>query len=424
MNETTEKVRLKFRVSSTKDPKWTEKWGVSLTTGEEFHVTDKLLKLPFQENPPKTVCTFSVDAGSVLFQHLDRDRIVTRNGTPESACSPRVGDKILIGETILLEVLVAPTAKASARAAESPGPTLGGIPDILDMDSALKADGPTLTLTQFPVEAATAVALEAPPKNSSTPAVRSAPESPYMGGHSLEIQEPSLEMVRPDLSPPTVKKTAAKSNADAYPSAMPTPKTFGPAEPKIELANSPHTQRDDSLDERMAAMTESELDGVKPLYAEKAQLSGSKQSFSEKILSTVAAVLKRDDLNPPRDKFPLEKDATNPGIRLDRVEPSSRAAPKKTKSEFTASPQVNRNTAKPWIPEATPSGARLRGRAMIFLMAAGGTLMLVVGIMKISNQFGGASSAGSDSVVEMSQLDRGLPVEVIQDKVRKMSRRR
>ena len=70
---TASKVRLKFRVSAhdgvsaggLPEPRWTEKWGVGLFDYEEFHVTDQLLKLPFQEATPKTVCIFSIADGSL-----------------------------------------------------------------------------------------------------------------------------------------------------------------------------------------------------------------------------------------------------------------------------------------------------------------------------------------------------------------------
>lgn len=389
MNETSEKVRLKFRVASLGETKWTEKWGVSLTAGEEFHVTDKLLKLPFLENPPKTVCIFSVDGGALRFQQLDTDRAVTLNGQPEKDCSPRLGDKIQIGETISIEVLLAPTPKISVRADESNGPKVRPdvIPEMFDGDSKIAADGPTLTMT-FAATTATTVA-------AATEAQIS------MGSHSLEINEPSLKMARPELAP------------QSKPAQV--PKFIMPAEPKIILAKSPHTQRDDSLEERMAAMTETELGAVKPVYSAKAQL-GTRQSFSEKILAAVASVLRRDELNPPNEKFPLDKDATNPGFSMDRAKISH--------GEYTASPQVSRVPQKPWIPAAAPAGARLRGRALVFLVAASGALMLAVGVLKITSQFGKARPASSVEPTSDSTMNRGVPIEFIEEKVRKMRRRR
>lgn len=378
-----EKVRLKFRVSSTKEPKWTEKWGVNLTAGEEFHVTDKLLKLPFQETPPKTVCTFSVDRGALLFQHLDLDRLATRNGTPENECNPSVGDKILIGGTILVEVLVAPLVRASARADESPGPQVREIPEMKDLDRKPTADGPTLTLTDTTA--------------STLPILSNA-------SRSLEIDEPSLKMVRPEL-------------------AEGMPKFSLPPEPKIELANSPHSHRDDSLDSRMAAITESALGGVRPLYPSKAKL-GTRQTLSEKIFGAVAKVLKRDELNPPRDRFPLDADSTEPGIQMDRPDVKPwKPAEKVLRSEYTASTQVHRTPQKPWVPAPAPAGARLRGRALVFLVAAAGALMLAVGVLKISNQFGGDSTEKSEEAISRPEMSPGIPVDVIEEKIRKMRRR-
>ncbi len=370
-----------------KEPKWTEKWGVSLTSGEEFHVTEKLLKLPFQETPPKTVCTFSIDQGSLRFQHLDTDRKVTHNGKPEKECRPNVGDKLLIGETIQVEVLAAPIAKSLVTVKEED--SLG--PVIRSEISIPEADGPTLTMTM------TATPME----------VESL--SPFSAGtRSIQIPEPSIEMVRPDLSPRT--------------------RPLLPPEPKVELADSPHGHIDRSIEERMAGMTESELDGVRPFYPEKAKLSSKSVSFAEKIMNTISKVIHKDDIHPPSEKFPLEKDPTNTGYKLEHP-----PEPKKRKNEFKPTPPVSRQSGKKWVPETKEKSSSLGGRALVFLVAATGALMLAVGVFQVMNRVEkGSAVVHSEKAkpteltehVEHKPYERGIPVDLIEMQVRKMQRKR
>lgn len=322
--------RLKFRVSSVIEPKWSEKWGVSLSPGEEFHVTDKLLKLPFQENPPKTVCTFSITAGGLSFQHLDLDRVVTLNGVAKRECMPKVGDKIKIGETIVLEIVTAPIAKSLVKAEDQEGPSISEtIGREEPTNPAIATEGPTLTMTM------SAQVLPVPSIHKD------------MSG-SLEIPEPSLSSIKNHEIPELESKPDVKEARPAPTAYKPQPMTSGPfkvgpvlAEPKVELAKSPHAHRDPSLD----------------------------------------------------------------------------GADEVTEEEIVPAP-------KPWIPDAFSAGARLRGRALVFLVAAAGTLMLAMGAMKIFDQIQGTSSSARVEAAKAQEYSKGIPIEFIEEKVRRMKRRR
>jgi len=381
------------------EPKWTEKWGVNLTASEEFHVTDRLLKLPFLENAPKTVCKFSVEQGVLHFHQVDLDRLATLNGSPTRESRPKVGDQIRIGGTIQIEVVLAPVPEpktTTLSATPINAPTFAS----LDTIPEIKTDGPTLT-------------------NTTT-------------SRSIEVREPSLKMVQSPLMP-------VHQRGNTYPGMTvpvpPAPESFLPPEQKVELASSPHLQRDDSLDEKMAAMTESELDGVRPLYLEKTKLSSKRLSISEKIFSAVAKVLRRDELNPPEEKFPLDKEMTNSGmIVLDQPLTKSiqtariQGEPKISRSEFSPSPQVDRQPSKTapkpkvWTPSASSSGARMRGRALVFVVGAAGALMLAVAFFKFVNPFGGAGSGDTSGGSALTRFEKGIPVEILEEKVRKMRR--
>lgn len=396
MGDPSEKIRLKFRVSSLTEPKWTEKWGVSLTASEEFHVTDRLLKLPFQENAPKTVCRFSVEQGILQFHQVDLDRLMTLNGMPTKDSHPKIGDQIRIGGTIQIEVVLAPAKEIQTTS--FPATPVTSTFSNLDTIPEIKSDGPTLTTT------------------TTT-------------SHSLEIREPSLKMVQTEMP--------LHRRGDTYPGTTvptpPPPESFCPPEPKVELASSPHLQRDDSLEERMAAMTESELDGVRPLYLEKTKLSSKRLSISEKILTAVARVLRRDELNPPVEQFPLDKESTNSGmVVLDQ--PLTKSI-QTGRNEFSPSPQVVRKPMpqkpqptkpqpKVWTPSAASSGARMRGRALVFVVGAAGALMLAVAFFKFVNPFGSTDSGTGTGGSTQTQFKKGIPVEVLEEKVRKMRRLR
>lgn len=424
MSSPKEKIRLKFRVSAFEgagatEPKWTEKWGVGLFSFEEFHVTDQLLKLPFQETPPKTVCTFSVAETLLRFRLLDPDRTATVNGLPKKEGLLVVGDRIRIGETLSIEVLLAP-GKPPVRASA--------------VSSAMQADGPTLIFTEGSLEAPPEVGVKEPAFQAGKldmpeihePSVQtrlamptlsetSAAHSPRPESSSMPF-EATLETVRPDLAP------KLEPNA-RHPFFMP--------EPKVELANVPHAVRDSSLDGQREKEFEEEKESVKPVYTENADLE-SRLTFAEKILSVVAKVMRRDDLNPPSEKFPLDQETfrSNSGSakpipvkpwnpRAETANPSHRTKDTVLNGETTG----GRPDLKPWTPAPESRGTRLRTRALVFLVAAAGALMIAVGVFRVYSKVHQEQEAKKIEA-GLFQYQRGVPLKHIEEKVRRMRRSR
>lgn len=408
-----EKIRLKFRVSAFEsagaaEPKWTEKWGVGLFSFEEFHVTDQLLKLPFQENPPKTVCTFSVAETLLRFRLMDPDRTASVNGLPKKEGLLVVGDRIRIGETLSIEILLAP-GKPPVRASA--------------VQSAMQADGPTLIFTEGSLETALREEANGPAfqaANLSMPEIHepsvmtrlATPTLPESSAHHTSrgttpsmAFEPTSETVRPDLAPRLEPNTR---------------RPFFMPEPKVELAHVPHAVRDTSLDGPEQRELADGKDLVEPLYAEKAELD-SRLTFAEKILSVVAKVLRRDDLNPPSEKFPLDEETFPPNstpVAAIAVKPWS-----PQRDSVKVSTMASRPELKPWSPPAESRGARLRGRALVFLVAAAGALMLAVGVFRVYSKVHDEREL-KKSESSLFQYQRGVPLEQIEEKVRRMRRRR
>jgi len=117
MNETsgTRKIRLEFKISSVTDIvegipalRWSELWGIYLAPTEVFYLTDDQLRLAFPRRPPKEVCAFSFQLDRLHFQMLDSTRASEMNSERKSdgICGP--GDRILIAESVLIEVVKAP----------------------------------------------------------------------------------------------------------------------------------------------------------------------------------------------------------------------------------------------------------------------------------------------------------------------------
>ncbi len=444
-----EKTRIKFRVSAADGvaasglpaPRWTEKWGVSLFDYEEFHVTDQLLKLPFQETPPKTVCVFSLATGALRFKLLDSDRIAEVNGVRSREAIVGIGDRIRIGENLTIEVVLAPKAdgeRGPSVSNQTPKPLSAS-----EMKTSLFAgsspeEGPTLTLTssgpvqagQIFAEQSASIEIDEPSfkRPSAEPALDTSPapsqtaspavtrKSPFaIDGSSPNIlaTEPTLETVQPAAKP------AATRNPQA--SAVPRPaKNILKPEPRVELANLPHAIRDDSLDSRAAGMAET-ADALDPVYPRNAKLD-ARPSFSEKILSAFSKVLRRDELTPP-EALPSDQagaKAPQPWIPAEHRDPGIQAM---TAANYGSATTGGR-PAQAWIPQSEPAGARMRGRALVFLVAAGGTLMIAVGVFRIYESFRREEAErAATTPVSFSELNRGVPVEVLEEKVRRMRRR-
>ena len=485
---TQEKTRLKFRVSAS-EPSWTEKWGVGLFPNEEFHVTDQLLKLPFQERAPKTVCIFSLVDGVLAFRLADEDRQAQVNGAERKDALVTSGDRIKIGDTLTIEIALAPP-KVKARAAEA-GPALGGMAEIPQLDPE---DGPTLT---FAPTGTTETRLTAPSGPSvrervrerireKERAVEESARSPVFEeiSKSLEIQEPSFNPGRPSpdaverakfgisktrspdrrpngpmpgyvqddkvelhgMLPSAAAKKRESSNPRPIPKrpaslsstggALPTsipPRPIsissGPMpgyvqDAKVELDDVPHVTKDRSLDDRMAEIAG---ESIRPLYAKEADL-GTRPTFGERILSAISRILKRDELDPVEDPFAEDGPDTRPWLPEGIADPGiseMRTAVYGSSGEKhrEKTPKYSAIPPKPWIPEAISAAARIRGRALVFLVAAIGTLMIAVGVFRIQYRV----AVLQESIKPLPPDEhtalapsRGLPIEILEDKVRRM----
>lgn len=427
---TQEKIRVKFRVSAfdgissagLPEPRWVEKWGVNLFDYEEFHVTDQLLKLPFQENPPKTVCTFSISGGSLAFRILDEDRRAEVNGVEQRESLVSTGDKIKIGDTLTIEVVLAPPKSyaklATANLApvketprpEGDGPTLTLIP-MGELTSVPSIREPQLA--PAPIAAAPIMPREIPLIEEPAPPVVTAPKSalPALAkGQSLfketsgapEIMEPSF---KPTPIPPpaaTLKSFDPKSRHSLF------------DEPKIELQASPHLTHDESL-----GGPENGLNPA-PVYAADADLR-PRLTFGEKILSAFAKMLRRDDLDPPEEPFAAD---TRPGLAKPWI-PAGMKDPGITPAagaSYGTRPVKNSPSPQPWIPEALTQAARMRGRALVFVVAAIGALMIAVGVFRIQNRVAEITAEEEKSEFSKFENSRGIPIDVIEEKVRRMRR--
>ena len=88
--------------------RWSEIWGIRLHAGQPFLITEDQLRLPNPAVPPKKVCMLSLEAGRLHCTIIDRHRDAKFNLEAMSEAICRMGDRILIGDTTLIEILRAP----------------------------------------------------------------------------------------------------------------------------------------------------------------------------------------------------------------------------------------------------------------------------------------------------------------------------
>jgi len=192
---------IKLRVSSEGGAKkWAEKWGLKIGPGEEFHVTDHLLKLPFSDPQPKTACVFYMDQGVLILESRDEDRDFRVNQVKIEKAKISVGDSIEVGQWIRIEVLKAPGPVVhrinSAASAESDGPTLVmGVQTIggkLSNDDTKKGDD--LELPEISLEEESEGSGPTPPRHHA-PTVPSRPSMNQKGEVIREDRSPSLDEI-------------------------------------------------------------------------------------------------------------------------------------------------------------------------------------------------------------------------------------
>lgn len=124
------KQEVKFRVTSkvAGQKPWSEKWAVKMGEGEEFIVTDEILKYPTHLITGKTVCTFSMLDSKLNFEYRESEKpcLVSGNpytGGPSEHIPVSEGDGIEIGEGIKIEIVKAPLLPKQ-NAQENDGPSV------------------------------------------------------------------------------------------------------------------------------------------------------------------------------------------------------------------------------------------------------------------------------------------------------------
>lgn len=278
-----DKIKLKFRVTAKDGPsgRWSEKWGVSLLPHEEFHITDQLLKLPFQEHQPVTVCTFSVPKGKLVFQMVDEDRVASVNGVRQKKAQLRLGDKVQIGEGVIIEVMVAPAF----------------LKEVIE-----QSDGPTL-ITARPKSNSGSISI--PAEHDEIPAIEG-------------LQEPTLT-----LAPQEKERIAAeeKFRQEKAQQAL-------EPEKKADLEEAPHPTKDPGINPDYIP-EEADAHALKPLA--EAKDPGFTEPKKESAPQPVAAleakpieesgddartrVVHAKDLAPASESMPLDEDRTVAYVR-------------------------------------------------------------------------------------------------------------
>lgn len=291
-----DKIKLKFRVTAKDGPsgRWSEKWGVSLLPHEEFHITDQLLKLPFQEHQPVTVCTFSVPKGKLVFQMVDEDRVASVNGVRQKKSPLRLGDKVQIGEGVIIEVMVAPAF----------------LKEVIE-----QSDGPTLLTTKSKGNSGS---IAIPTEHDEIPAIEG-------------LQEPTLT-----LAPHEKERIAAEEKFRKERAAQ----ALEP-EKKADLEDAPHPTKDEGINPDYIP-EEEESHGMQPVAVEDPGLPQAKESAPapEPVAAIEAKPVEEEsgddartrvvhakDLAPASEAMPLDEDRTMAYVR--RPEPTASALDEK-----------------------------------------------------------------------------------------------
>jgi hypothetical protein len=213
-----QKHEIKFRVTSkaTGQKPWSEKWAVKMGEGEEFVVTDEILKFPSHEISGRIVCTFSMIGEKLQFEYRDKERIcsVSGNTFAGAALSEQravtEGDFIEIGESIRIEIVKAPALpKKNAQEDDGPGVPVS-LPDAernedsaphIDLSHELSHEeapaerGGELHLVPEAIEPSTPVAEPAPKLSDFAPIIEeeSSPEPTALHARDAGEESPSEE---------------------------------------------------------------------------------------------------------------------------------------------------------------------------------------------------------------------------------------
>ena|GEM_PF-4835520 len=121
--------RLKLRVTSKGNQKWSEKWGATLGPQDLFEVTDQLLKLSlFKKNKPSSLLRFRQEKGRIVFEIGERkDEPLYLNGQRAQSGAVKPGDRMTFMDVITIEVIEAGEKSQQAEMlpplGEEDGPT-------------------------------------------------------------------------------------------------------------------------------------------------------------------------------------------------------------------------------------------------------------------------------------------------------------
>lgn len=136
---------------ASKKPLWKEKWSVSLSGNEEFHITDRLLKLS-NASDSKTLYVLKVIENELSWEQVDTSTDVEVNGEMIKMGRLKMGDRFVIraeaGKSFDIEVVEAPVVEEAGPVVKahdsSEEKTVLDIPPL----STMPDSEPTLTITQ------------------------------------------------------------------------------------------------------------------------------------------------------------------------------------------------------------------------------------------------------------------------------------
>ena len=231
-----QKQEIKFRVTSkiTGQKPWSEKWAVKMGDGEEFIVTDEILKFPTSEITGRVVCTFSLVNEKLQFEYRDQDRPCTVSGNPLAPGASEnlpvtEGDQIDIGEGIRIEVVKAPALpKKNAQEQDGPSVPMALTGQILNsMSAEAGAASPLAPMPEIyvPEETVAASLAEAEPTMQSSASIRLENEEPRARTNT-GVSHPHTESRPENSSFTTVGESLSSEEADAAHAAR-TPNDAG-----------------------------------------------------------------------------------------------------------------------------------------------------------------------------------------------------
>lgn len=236
------KLRVEFKGTKELEKRWSQKWSFPLSDNQEFHITERLLRVQNLDGDGKTLVVLRLKDEFLFMEVREANDLIHLNGKAVKLAKVSKGDRMMIGEQFLIEVTQAPSGSVSLV---TENPLLQEATRLATRDAVaskiIQESEPTLTLQPNLLAQQTAPASLQPILRTTAPQ------------QTLSEEEPTTEVNRESLA----ANAAISNSVDSAEHSSMSVSSESPASAATPVAAAPEVHTYEKQEEPVAVSSDS-----------------------------------------------------------------------------------------------------------------------------------------------------------------------